>query len=343
MTSTVVLFRGSGEPLLMQSRPVPRPDRGHVLIRVLASGICDTDARFVRLGIPGMRGPVVLGHQIAGVVESVGEGVEALRQGDRVVVHFVIGCGQCPFCARGEDNLCPNWRAIGVHADGGFAQYVLVPAENALPIPEALSPEEASLIPCGLGTPYRAIKQARVQAGEVVLIQRAWVWGLAAISLCHLFGARVIVLDDDDDRLRFAREHGAEAAVDVRSEDVKSVLARRAPGGADVLIDFTGDPEHISRGLSFVRRGGRAVIVGRAGCVGEVKLDLPTLIFTEISVAGAWLTRRGEVCELVDWVAKGHFRLSALVTHRLRLDVEEIAWGIDLVSRPSTLGVVILP
>jgi D-arabinose 1-dehydrogenase-like Zn-dependent alcohol dehydrogenase len=106
------------------------------------------------------------------VVESVGEGVEALRQGDRVVVHFVIGCGQCPFCARGEDNLCPNWRAIGVHADGGFAQYVLVPAENALPIPEALSPEEVSLIPCGLGTPYRAIKQARVQAAQLQLFPK---------------------------------------------------------------------------------------------------------------------------------------------------------------------------
>ncbi|GBC82752.1 putative zinc-type alcohol dehydrogenase-like protein YjmD [bacterium HR10] len=341
MAYDVVLFHGVGHPLSLQSRPLPQPGEGEVLVRVLASGICDTDARFVRLGIPWMREPLVLGHQIAGMVEKVGSGVTSLKKGDHVIIHFVIGCGRCLFCQRGEENLCPEWKGVGAHVDGGFAQYVLVPEKNAIPISDTLSPEEASLIPCGLGTPYRALVQAGVRAGEVVLIQRAWVWGLAAVSLCHLMGARAVVLDDDAERLRYAREHKAEAALDPRSEDVREALAPWAPFGADVLLDFTGDPEWIARGLTWLRRGGRAVIVGRAGCAGELKLDIPTLMFTEASIRGAWLTRQAEVRQLAAWVEEGRLTLSPLLGHRIRL--EEINEGIALLDHPDTLGVVIVP
>jgi D-arabinose 1-dehydrogenase-like Zn-dependent alcohol dehydrogenase len=341
MQQDVAVFYEANKPLVIESRPTPEPAQGEVLVRIVASGICDTDARFFTRGIPWMQEPLILGHQIAGQVEKTGPGVKAIQKGDHVIVHFVISCGQCPLCQMGQDHLCLNWKGVGSHVPGGFAQYVLVPEANAIAIPSTLSPEEASLIPCGLGTPYRAVKQAAVRPNEIVVIQRAWVWGLATIQMCHLVGAKAIVLDDEQERLCFARELQADATIDANKDDVKAVLAAHAPVGADAVIDFTGDPEWISRATTLIRRGGRVIVVGRAGCFGGIQVDLPTLMFAEFTLSGAWLARREEVRELVELVAAGQFKLAPLLMHRIQLT--EVNEGLEIAQNPSSLGVVIIP
>lgn len=339
MQQEVAVFYEANKPLVLESRPVPEPAPGEVLVRIVASGICDTDARFFTLGIPWMQEPLILGHQIAGLVEKVGSGVKAVKKGDHVIVHFVVSCGRCPLCQMGQDHLCLNWRGVGAHLPGGFAQYVVVPEANAIPIPETLSLEEASLIPCGLGTPYRAVKRATIRADEVVVIQRGWVWGLAAIQMCHLVGAQAIVLDDEQERLRFAREQGADATIDAK-DDIKAALAAHAPLGADAVIDFTGDPEWIRRATTLIRRGGRVIVVGRAGCFGSIPIDLPSLMFTEFTLGGAWLARREEVRELVQLVAAGQFKLTPLLMHRVQLT--EVNEGLEMVQDPRSLGVIMI-
>jgi S-(hydroxymethyl)glutathione dehydrogenase/alcohol dehydrogenase len=342
MQQDVAVFHEANKPLTIESRLVPEPAQGEVLVRIVASGICDTDARFFTLGIPWMREPLVLGHQIAGLVEKTGPGVTGVKKGDHVIVHFVISCGRCPLCQMGQDHLCLNWKGVGAHVAGGFAQYVVVPEANAIPVPATLSLEEASLIPCGLGTPYRAFKQAAVRAGEVVLIQRGWVWGLATIQMCHLVGARAIVLDDEPERLRLASEHHADAVVDANREDVRAALARQAPLGVDVVIDFSGDPDWIGRATTLIRRGGRVIVVGRAGCFGSIPIDLPSLMFAEFTLGGAWLARREEVRELVELAAAGRFDLAPLLTHRIQLI--EVNEGLKMVQEdPGSLGVIIIP
>ncbi len=340
MQQEVAVFYEANKPLVLESRPVPEPAPGEVLVRIVASGICDTDARFFTLGIPWMQEPLILGHQIAGLVEKVGSGVKAVKKGDHVIVHFVVSCGRCPLCQMGQDHLCLNWRGVGAHLPGGFAQYVVVPEANAIPIPETLSLEEASLIPCGLGTPYRAVKRAAIRADEVVVIQRGWVWGLAAIQMCHLVGAKAIVLDDEQERLRFAREQQADATIDANQDDVKAALAAHAPLGADAVIDFTGDPEWIRRATTLIRRGGRVIVVGRAGCFGSIPIDLPSLMFTEFTLGGAWLARHEEVRELVQLVAAGQFKLTPLLMHRVQLT--EVNEGLEMVQDPRSLGVIII-
>ncbi|RMG47183.1 MAG: hypothetical protein D6723_16370 [Acidobacteria bacterium] len=342
MQQDVAVFHQANQPLRLELQPVPEPGEGEVLVRILASGVCDTDYRFSTLGIPWMQEPIILGHQIAGVVEKVGSGATAVEKGDHVIVHFVVSCGQCPLCQKGQDHLCLNWKGVGAHIPGGFAQYVVVPERNVIPYSVTqLPPEQASLIPCGLGTPYRAVKQANIQSGDVVLIQRAWVWGLATIQMCHQLGARAVVLDDDDRRLALAREQGADGTIDARSEDLREVLASHAPIGADVVIDFTGDPQWVSRAATLVRRGGRVVVVGRAGCFGEVNVDILNLMFGELVLTGACLARRDEVEELTRMAVEGQFQLAPLLTHRIQLI--EINDGLAMLEQPETLGVVIVP
>ena len=286
----------------------PFPEASELRIRVIASGVCDTDERFRAAGF--LPNGTILGHSIAGQVDAVGSAVQGFRKGDSVLVHFVAACGACARCEAGEDNLCEKGQVIGFHRPGGLASYVCVPASCAHSYPARISPGEAALIPCGYGTPFRALRHAGVKEGERVLLVGGRRWGLASIQLCRVLGARSVVVDSDDERLAQARALGADEVH--RWPDVEG-----AP--ADVAIDFTGDPRWIEATLGKVRRGGRIVIVGRAGAAGPIGVELASFVPSELTLASAFLVRQADMEELVRWLVGGKIDPAPLLSHRATL------------------------
>jgi 2-desacetyl-2-hydroxyethyl bacteriochlorophyllide A dehydrogenase len=334
------LFYEVGQPLKVDTVPDPDVEAGTVLVKVIASGLCDTDYRLMQTGIPMMQGPIIMGHQIAGVVAKVGDGVQSVERGDSVIVQFLVHCGSCYYCLNGRENLCENWQAIGVQRPGGFAQFVLVPEQNVIKVPSGLSHAEASLIPCGFATPYRAIKRAQVGVNDTVVVVGARLWGLAAIRLCHLAGARVILVDDDEKRLARAHQLGADATFNLNRDDLASQIQELTYGrGADVALDFSGDAQLISLASQLLRKGGRLVIVGRAGCFGPVSVDILQLMFGEIEVTGACLVKGSEVRELVELVERGALDLGGLISDRIVL--VEINDGFAMLASDRPVSVVI--
>ncbi|MDP9380924.1 MAG: alcohol dehydrogenase catalytic domain-containing protein, partial [Chloroflexota bacterium] len=164
-----VRYHGPNQPLQLEEVPKPEPGWGEVLVRVTASGICHTELHFLsgllNLGVA----PLTLGHEIVGVVDAVGPGVEEPRKGDRVIVYYYSGCGRCEHCRRGDENLCNNLRAeYGFISNGGFAEYIAVPARNAVPLPPSISDEEAAPIGCGVTTAIHASRLAELGAGDTI-------------------------------------------------------------------------------------------------------------------------------------------------------------------------------
>ena len=334
------LLVGTDKPLVLRDVEDPPVGAGDVLVRIRAAGICDTDARFMKFGAPWLQNPAILGHQIAGQVARVGTEVKEVGAGDRVVVNFLVSCGECFYCKLGKENLCLSFQALGVQRPGGFADYVAVPQSNVIRIPAKLPYAEASLIPCGFATPYRAFKQARVKAGETVVVLGGRLWGLASIMIGHLLGARVLVADTEPQRLKHAEQFGADRVENLAAEDFAE-RTRRWSGdlGADCLIDFTGEPDLIEKGSRCLRKAGKIVVVGRAGSSGTVNLDIRRLISEEMEVMGGWLVRNSEVEELVGYASQGLWDLSRLITRKIRLP--EIQRGFDLMEKEFPLSVVV--
>ena len=294
--------------VLLETCDDPFPEAAELRLRVIASGVCDTDERLRASGF--LPNGTILGHSIAGQVDAVGAAVAGFRKGDMVLVHFVAACSACARCQAGEDNLCEQGQVIGFHRPGGLASYVCVPASCAHAFPARISPGEAALVPCGYGTPLRALRHAAVREGETVLLVGSRLWTLASIQLCRVLGARAVVVDSDEERLAQARALGADAVH--RWPDVEGPPA-------DVAIDFTGDPQWIGGALGMVRRGGRVVVVGRAGAAGPVGVELASFVPSELTLAAAFLVRRADIEELVRWLVESKIQPAPLLSHRATL------------------------
>jgi D-arabinose 1-dehydrogenase-like Zn-dependent alcohol dehydrogenase len=334
------LFYEPRKPLKVENTDTPPVGDNDVLVKVRASGLCDTDHRFITFGLPfPVKGPQILGHQIAGEVEKVGAQVKSVAKGDAVVVHFLIKCGRCYYCVRGMDQLCEQWQAVGAQRSGGFGEYVSVPEANAIKVSKQLSAAEASLIPCGLGTPYRLFQQLRVKHAETAIILEGRLWGLTTIQMCHMAGARAILLDDEPKRLEQAKEIGADAVFDLNAQDMPDRVRQVTGGqGADVVLDYSGNPKTIARGMDVIRKAGRLGIVGRAACFEPVTIDIFKFMFGEIWVTGGCLANELEVRQLAELASQKKFDLAPFITHRVTLP--EINEGFEMMEKIHPISVV---
>jgi D-arabinose 1-dehydrogenase-like Zn-dependent alcohol dehydrogenase len=237
------------------------------------------------------------------------------------------------------DQLCENWQAVGAQRPGGFGEYVSVPENNAIKVSKELSAAEATLIPCGLGTPYRLFRQVAVRHGETVLIIEGRLWGLTTIEMCHLTGATAIVVDDEPKRLEHARMVGADWVFDLNAPDLSDqIRALTHSQGVDAVLDFSGNPRSIAKGMEVVRKAGRLGIVGRAACFEPVTFDIFRFMFGEIWVTGGTLANEAEVRELADLASKKKFNLAQYVTHRITLP--EINEGFEMMEKIHPISVV---
>lgn len=318
MKAAVLTSKGDKE-LAVQDVPSPSAGPGELLVRVAACGLCRTDLHYLH-GLPTFKEPpIILGHEIAGRVESLGPNVEGWKGGERVLLPPVIPCGACEYCFKGRGTLCLNQRMLGNHDDGGFAELVRVPAWAAFRLPDSIPLEAGSIVSDAVSTPYHAVvNRAKVQPGEWVVIFGCGGVGLSTVQIAKAAGARVIGVDIQPWKLETASALGADAVVD--GKDARAAgkeLKKITGGGADVAFDVIGNPEVLQSATNAVKWGGRVIVVGYS----EKPATLPSgrIMFREIEVKGSLGCGLQDFPHVIDLVAQGKVRLDRMVTHRLPL------------------------
>jgi L-iditol 2-dehydrogenase len=287
MQALMKTARGEGH-VALRELPTPRPGPGEVLLAVRAAGICGTDLHIYHDEYP-TRPPVVLGHELAGEVAAVGDGVSQVAPGDRVTTETYFHlCGTCRFCRGGQPNLCPERRSIGSGVNGGFAPFVIVPERNVHQLPEHVSFQEAALTEPLACVVHGALELPKVTAGDVAVIAGPGAIGLLTLQVARAAGATVVVLGTAADRRRLdlARELGAARAVDVDAEDALPIVEELTGGwGADVVFECSGAGPAALGLLPLARRGGQYAQIGLFG--RPVAWDLDQVCMKELRVTGS--------------------------------------------------------
>ncbi len=252
-----------GAPLEMQEIPIPAIGDRDVLVRVRAAGICHSDAHY-RAGTSPVRPlPMTLGHEVAGVVEKVGTAVTGVKPGDRVCLHYNVTCGSCTACASGNEQFCEHCLMIGHYTDGGFAQFISVPARNALALPAEIPFEQGATLMCASATAYHALRKAGLRAGETAAIIGVGGLGMSAVQLARAFGAlTVFAVDIREESLSLAGSYGA-VPVNARTADPVEEIRRLTGGrGVDVAVELIGMSKTMHQAVQCLAPLGRAVLVG---------------------------------------------------------------------------------
>lgn len=331
----------SVQDIRIEEMPVPSIGPGELLVRVRASGICGSD---VMEWYRARSAPLVLGHEIAGEVAAVGEGVRPFRVGDRVFVTHHVPCGQCRYCRQGHPSVCDTLRRTHFHP-GGFAEYVRVPQINVergtLPLPEELSFDEGSFIE-PVACVVRGQRMARVQAGQTVLVIGSGTAGLLHVQLARARGAgRVIASDINESRLRVARRLGADAAVPA-ADLPDGLLAANEGRLADVVVVCTGAVPAIRQAVRSVDRGGTVLFFAPAPEGVEVAIPLFEFWRDEVTVATSYAAGSEDIAEAIELLRARRVRVEEMITHRLSL--AEAGLGFELVaSGQEAIKVIIDP
>lgn len=307
----VAIFHENGGPEVVRIEELPRPapDPGEVLLEVKAAALNHLDL-WVRRGLPiETTMPHIGGSDVAGVVAEAGEGVDAGRAGERVVLNPSLWCGECEWCRRGEESMCLRYRIIGEHTDGGFADYLAVPADQVYRIPDDLSFEDAAALPVSYMTAWRALhSRARLRAGEDVLVLGAsGGTAIAAVQIAIDLGARVFAVTSGAANVERLRALGAAFVYDRSTEDwSKAVFADTGKRGVDVVVENVGEATW-KGSMRALAQGGRLVTYG--GTTGpKVEIDLRVMFWKQLSVLGTTMASKAEFEAMLDAVFTGRLR-----------------------------------
>jgi D-arabinose 1-dehydrogenase-like Zn-dependent alcohol dehydrogenase len=318
-----LVFDSFGGPLEVREVPAPEPPAGGVLVRVAASGICRSDWHAWQGHDPDVVVPHVPGHELAGTVAAVGEGVRRWRVGDRVTVPFVNACGRCAQCAAGEHQVCARQTQPGFTHWGSLAEFVALDAAdvNLVAVPEALDLATAAALGCRYATAFRAVAHVgRVRPGEWVAVHGCGGVGLSAVQIAAAAGARVVAVDVSPGALDLARDLGAEHAVE-GGADVPAAVAELTGGGAHVSLDTLGAPVTCANSMRSLRPRGRHVQVGLLPPEqGRAEVPMERVIALELQVLGSHGMAAHGYPELLGLIAAGRLDPGRLVTRELTLD-----------------------
>lgn len=319
-----------GAPLVARELPDPVAVPGEVVVRVTAAGICHSDAHY-RAGTSSVGTlPIALGHEVAGVVDTVGESVgESVRAdpvvpGARVALHYLVGCGECGRCRAGHEAFCLDVQMLGKNRHGGFAEYVVVPASNAIPIPDNVPDEIAAIMMCSTSTALHALRKARFTPGESVAVFGCGGLGISAIHLAVALGAGpVFAVDVVTAKLDRAAAAGAHPVNAKEQDAANAILAATGRKGVDVAFEFVGQPMTVD---ACIRATG---VFGRAAMVALMDVPAPVytyrdLIAREVEVIGVSDHLRADAVEVLSLASSGRLRLAGVVTRRIRRDAKAI-------------------
>lgn len=336
-------------PNRLELTEIERPAIGddEILARVLAAAICGTDFRIVSgKKTRGIHYPSIIGHELSGEVVEVGKKVLEFKPGDRIGIAPIVPCRKCLYCRIGLENVCANRQAIGYEFDGGFAEYVRIPAValesgNVVHLPDSIDFEEAAIL-----EPFACCingqKKANVSAGDTVLVIGAGPIGLMHLMLAKARGARKVVSSElFEGRRRLAAKLGADRVVDPAVESLIDVAKKETEMGFDVAIMAVGVKDLVSDVLKTVRKGGRVSLF--AGFPeGDTSVIDPNVIhYNEIIVTGASSSTRQNFIEAMQMVEYGMVNLKQLISHRFSLreinkafDVAKSAEGVKILIEP---------
>ncbi|GMV35098.1 MAG: alcohol dehydrogenase [Chloroflexi bacterium] len=324
-----VQFIGVNQPLKMREIPIPEIGARDVLVRVKAAGVCHSDAHY-RAGIsPVHPVPLTLGHEVAGVVERIGVEVGNLNPGGRVCLHYNLSCGDCYRCATGNDQFCEKVSMIGHYTDGGYAEYIAVPARNAIPLPDEIPFEQGATLMCASATAFHALKKSRLKGGETVAIFGAGGLGQSAVQLARAFGAvEVFAVDIHDEKLNLAAQYDA-IPINAGNVDAVGEIKRLTNGkGVDVAVEMIGLPKTMKQALQTAGVMGRVVIVGLSNQSLEVQ-TYTELLGREVEIIGSNDHLLQELPILVDLARRGILDTSRIVSKTIPLDADEINAALD--------------
>ncbi len=327
-TLKAAVFMGSGDIRVLD---LDKPDFGpkDVLIRVSYCGICGSDVTAYKTGnyVEGM----IIGHELSGVVEDVGDDVDHLVPGDRVVVNSAIPCGHCKYCLRGRPSQCENLELIGITREGGMAEYLSVPGWIVYRIPDNLSLIHATLVE-PLSNVLHAFKISSFKVGDTALIQGAGPIGVLLLEVLKMAGAsKIIVSEISEGRRKLAEELGADVVVNPLKENLPLIVERETGGeGVDIVFDAAGVPETLKSNFTLARKAGEIVIIGITEEPAEA--DFFTTVLNELTIRGSYLGFN-EFQEAIRLVSEGRIHADEIITSIIELD-EVVEKGFKKLVKP---------
>ena len=303
------VIRQIGALELVDDWPAPAAAAGQVVVRVAACGVCHRDLIDRGGGYPWMRRPVVTGHEVAGIVEAVGDGVRGFGVGDRVVAVHRAPCGECAACAGGDETRCAASLVMyGVTVDGAYAERVALWASSLVRVPDGLELAAAAVLHCTAAVALRALRRhGRLVRGETVVMTGASGGvGVHALQVARILGARVVAVTSSPDKAAALRELGADDVVGATDAHWHKQVMARTGGGADLALELVGAPT-FNGALRSLRFGGRLVLVGNV-TTERVEVNPGYLISREIGVVGSASATRAELGEVLGWAQAGELR-----------------------------------
>src|SRR6059058_631546 len=318
-----------GKPLEEADIPIAELGSSDVLIRVAAAGICHSDAHY-RAGISRIGSlPLTLGHEIAGRVEKVGAQVANLAAGDRICVHYLVTCGRCVSCKRGQEQFCRHVQMIGKDRDGGYAEFIKVPGANAFPLPDEIPFEVGAIMMCSSATALDALNKARFKAGEAIAIFGFGGLGFSALQLASAFDCEdVYVVEINPAKLRSAVRMGA-IAIDAKAADpVEQIKGATAGRGVDVALELIGSAKTMRQAVLCLGALGRAALVG---LTAESMSIFPymELISKEAEIIGVSDHLATELPALIEFARNEKLRFPPETLRVVDLDAAQINAALD--------------
>ncbi len=330
-----------GNRLELANVPTPSTKRGEVLVRLKSGGICGTDLEKIQGGYgPGG----ILGHEVSGVVEAVGEGVEGIRIGDRVVPHHHVPCYACRLCQRGDFTMCDFFRTTNFQPCG-LAEKFTVPQPNVsqgavVSLPAELNFDEGALLE-PTACCIRALRTAKVVPNDSALIVGLGPTGLTQLQLLRLMKAGPIIGSDVISVRRIMGEKmGASTVVDPTEQDVLSEVERVSPGGVDLAVVATGNPKALTQGILSVRKGGKVVLFGAPAHGASFDLDISRLFARQISIITSYSCVESDIQEAARLASEKTIDLASLITHRFKLDESVEALQFAMTSKEAVKTII---
>lgn len=313
-----LVYLGPGK-MEIQNWEIPVPGPGEVRIKGKYVGVCGSDIKGF-LDATGRRiPPMVMGHEIYGTVSAVGEGVEKIKEGDRVAVHPILACGRCSYCRSGMTNICPDKEILGVmHTNGAFAEEFCVPEPNVCKIPDTMPDTTAALIE-PFAVAYRAVSHAMPVEGKTVMICGAGPIGLMILKICDMINTeKIIMLDRIDHRLDLAKRHGADILINPGKEDIAEILVKAGlRNNIDIAFEAAGITPTVQQTVDYVRNCGQIIWVGNSNPM--VTLNMHHVVSREIAIKGSYVYTQEDFLVCVDLLSRSELDFDGIVSDIISL------------------------
>lgn len=327
--------------LEVKELPTPKPGRSEVLVKMRAAGICYSDVMILtnkykgRVPVPI---PLIMGHEGAGVIAEVGEGVEHVKAGDKVGLNPLWGCGQCVNCINGYPNMCMTWRHLGITCDGTFAEYRVLPAFVAYKLPDSISPIDAAFLE-PISLTVRTLDHVKPRLGDSVVIIGPGSIGMFHLQAFKAAGASITIiigLDQDAKRFEIARKLGADHIINGSKEDVVNRVRELTNGlGADIVVETANHPSTVPLAINLAAARGRIALFG---LYPEATMSPLTFLRSGLTMAGDVAVLPSQFLRAIRWVEYKKVLAEPMVTRRFRLD--EAKEGFEAFSQGDSVKVI---